>query len=99
MVPKPSDAGARSFVLLAPSEHAIPTGFESVDTDTGRYQALLADAQRLRGRIYLEDGAIDADQLIGSRHQLDIDEGSWHLLIVDADSRVRGCARYREYPN
>ena len=99
MVSKPSDAGARSFVLLAPSERAVPRRFESVDCDPGRYYDLLAQVQTLRGRIYLEDGAIERDQLIDSRHQLDIDEGSWHLLLVDGHHRVRGCARYREYKN
>jgi hypothetical protein len=87
------------LVLLAPSEQAIPSRFASVDTDPGRYHGLLADVQKLRGRVYLEDGAIEPGQLIDSRHQLDIDEGSWHLLVLDGNNRVRGCARYREYPN
>jgi len=99
MVPKPSDAGARSLIVLAPSDQAAPAQFGTVDSDPSRYYDLLAEAQRLRGRIYLEDGAIEPEQLVESRHQQDIDEGSWHLLIVDAQSRVRGCARYREYPN
>lgn len=99
MVPKPSEAGARSLVLLAPSERAVPSGFTTVDADPGRYQGLMAEMQRLRGRVYLEDGAIEPDQLVEYRHQLDIDEGSWHLLMVDGNNRVRGCARYREYPN
>ena len=99
MVPKPFDARARSFLLLAPSRRAVPSGYEMVDTDPRRHQRLMAEMQRLRGRIYLEDGAIAPDQLSGSRHQLEVDEGSWHLLIVDQHERVCGCARYREYPN
>ena len=99
MVPKPSDAGARSFLLLAPCRRAVPSGYEMVATDPSRHQRLMAEMQRLRGRVYLEDGAIALDQLSGSRHQLEVDEGSWHLLIVDSHERVRGCARYREYPN
>lgn len=99
MVPKPSEAGARSFVLLAPSERAVPARFAMVDSDSGRYQYYLDEVQRLRGRIYLEDGAIEQEQLTESRHQLDIDEDSWHLLIVDGEHRVLGCARYREHPN
>jgi hypothetical protein len=35
--------------------------------------------------------------LIDGRHFLDIDEGSWHLLVLDHKDRVSGCMRYREY--
>ena len=61
MVFKPSDAGARSFVLLAPNRRAVPARFHSVDVSPNRYQRLLGDMQRLRGRIYLEDGAIEPE--------------------------------------
>jgi hypothetical protein len=53
--------------------------------------------QKLRGRVYLEDGAIQPSQLECGRHSLGIDDDSWHLLILDADQEVRGCIRCREY--
>jgi hypothetical protein len=53
----------------------------------------------LRGNVYLRDGAIQPDDLTDGRHELDIDRGGWHLLLLDKDDRVCGCARYREYPN
>lgn len=55
--------------------------------------------QRLRGSLYLQDGAITTSQLTDGRHDLDIDYDSWHMLVLDADDRVCGCARYREYEN
>jgi len=53
--------------------------------------------QKLRGRLYLEDGAIKPEQLTDGRHRLDIDEESWHLLVLDQEDQVCGCARYREF--
>ncbi len=54
--------------------------------------------QKLRGNVYLDDGAIRSHELYNQRHRLDIDNKSWHLLIVDSVFGVCGCARYREHP-
>jgi hypothetical protein len=54
--------------------------------------------QRLRGRVYLEDGAIEAGHLTNGKHRADVDELSWHLLVVDQDDRVCGCVRHHAYP-
>ena len=53
--------------------------------------------QELRGKVYLEDGAIQPFQLENGRHRLDSDADSWHLLILDEDQQVRGCIRCREH--
>lgn len=54
--------------------------------------------QRLRGRIYLEDGAITRDELSADgRHILKTDEQSWHLLVCSAQGRVLGCTRYLQH--
>jgi hypothetical protein len=51
--------------------------------------------QRLRGRVYLEDGAIREEDLTAdSRHQMDSDAKCWHVLAIDAEERVTGCLRY-----
>jgi hypothetical protein len=92
-----SSPGSRKFVILAPSGSAVPRLFSETHTDSGRYETLFAEMQRMRGRIYLQDGAIEPEQLTDGRHQLDIDRRSWHLLVLDKDNRVSGCARYREY--
>jgi hypothetical protein len=48
--------------------------------------------------VYLEDGAITANQLTDGRHRIDADDTSWHLLVVDQDDRVCGCVRQQAYP-
>jgi len=91
--------GSRKLALLAPSAPAIPKFFNQVRVDPTRSDDLLAESQRLRGGVYLRDGAIRPDDLTDGRHELDIDHGGWHLLVLDKDDRVCGCARYREYPS
>ncbi len=84
----------RGFVLLAPPQsHSIP--FHEVVDDDSRYQRLLADAQKLRGEIYVRDGAIQPWELsTGGRHIQRADALSWHLLTVDERERVTSCIRY-----
>lgn len=91
-------SASRTLLLLAPSRRAVPAQFEGVDHNPLLHENLLAETQRFRGRIYREDGAIQPWQLTDGRHRLDIDQGSWHLLVLDQRGRVCGCARYREYP-
>jgi hypothetical protein len=56
--------------------------------------------QRLRGEIYLKDGAIQESDLTASgRHVCSSDEVSWHLLTVRADGVVLGCMRFLRHPN
>ena len=88
---------SRCLRLLAPSLSAVPRFFTQVHTSPKDYDRLLAAAQRLRGSVYLEDGAIKPHQLKDGRHYLDLDLGSWHLLVLDGEERVRGCVRCREY--
>lgn len=89
---------SRKWVLLSPSNTLVPDCFGRVTTDTTLRNKLLIAMQRLRGRVYLEDGAIEVGQLTDSRHRVDIDEGSWHLLVVGQDEQVRGCVRFHAYP-
>ena len=54
--------------------------------------------QRLRGRLYLQDGAIEPWELSpDNRHQTPADEESWHLLALSPTGQICGCARYREH--
>ena len=59
--------------------------------------ALVRQMQRLRGGIYLQDGAISPQQLTGGRHQTPEDEKSWHLLMLDRDQAVTACIWYMEH--
>lgn len=56
--------------------------------------------QRLRGGIYLADGALGRDELTSEGlHETKEDDRSWHLLMVDDRQRVTGCAWYLEHDN
>ncbi len=85
---------ARGFVLLAPPQsHLVP--FREIVDDNSRHQRLLANAQRLRGEIYVRDGAIQPWELSsGGRHIQRADALSWHLLTVDEREKVTSCIRY-----
>src|ERR1035438_5900811 len=84
----------RQFILLAPSGAPLRGLFRHVDDDAEWHQELIADMQRLRGRIYLKDGAISEKELSSSgRHIQAIDAECWHLLIVKSNGFVVGCTR------
>lgn len=90
----------RQLVLLAPSETRIPQTFRYTDVDADRHRQLLSGMQKLRGEVYLKDGAIEKHDLTeDGRHRSDADEKSWHLLAIDGKGEVCGCARYREHAN
>jgi hypothetical protein len=84
-------------VLLSPFR-PYQRGFEEVVDDPFRHQKLLADAQRLRGRIYAKDGALDERSLTrDGRHVQPSDDESWHLLTIGSDDRVQTCLRYHAH--
>ena len=86
------------LVLLTPPEALIPASFENVEVGPVRHADLLADMQRLRGRIYLRDGAVEPHHLTGDgRHQTPEDEKSWHLLMLDTRGRVDACVWYMNH--
>ena len=94
---RPFTNATRKLLLLAPSERAVPEVFRGARGDAGRHAKLLTEAQAFRGRVYLADGAIKPWQMVDGRHQAEIDEGSWHVLVLDPYGQVCGCARYKEY--
>lgn len=88
----------RQFVLLAPPQEPLRTPFQHVEWREDWHDTLLADMQRLRGRIYLEEGAIELPELSeGGRHELEEDQASWHLLLMSDSEEVLGCMRYRHH--
>jgi len=85
------------LVLLAPPD-AAPSFFRHVEIDTDRHQRLVHEMQQLRGRIYLNDGAIRPQQLSADgAHQTPEDNKSWHLLSIDGAQKVTGCAWYLQH--
>jgi hypothetical protein len=56
--------------------------------------------QRLRGKTYLEDGAIGPNDLTADgRHETPADEHAWHVLSVDSEGKVGACLRYLDERN
>ncbi|MFN7933246.1 MAG: hypothetical protein U0R19_07960 [Bryobacteraceae bacterium] len=90
---------ARQLVLLAPAGAKVPDKFRNRREDSRSHSGLLAELQRLRGRVYMEDGAIKPwDLTADKRHVQDADDASWHILVTGEDGRVSGCARYYSHP-
>ncbi len=92
-----SETPSRRFVLLAPSSARVPASFRRTETDWTGYWKLLHEMQRLRGKVYLKDGAIDESCLIDGRHRSEADVSSWHLLVMNEQDRICGCARFHEH--
>lgn len=85
---------SRQYVLLAPSQSAA-SQFDQAVVDPSRHHRLLAQAQSLRGRIYLQDGAVQpSDLLADDRHIQAADFQAWHLLTLDENETVVACIRY-----
>jgi hypothetical protein len=95
--PSPQHASG-SLMLLAPASDAVPSTFQDVDVDPRQHEHLLSQVQRLRGHVYCEDGAITPAQLTADgRHVQEADQFSWHVVSVQPDGEVTGCARYRPH--
>jgi len=86
--------GFRALCLLPPARARIPASFRNVASDPQQHERLLQQMQRLRGSVYLEDGAISTADLSDGRHQVQSDRRSWHLLLLDSAGDVCGCIRY-----
>jgi hypothetical protein len=88
----------RRLVLLPPEQCLGIRTIGRVEANRSKYAMLLARMQRLRGEVYLADGAIDPGQLTSDGRHLQVaDRESWHVLLMDGMNRVLGCARYRPH--
>src|ERR1035437_9638097 len=86
------------LLLLAPADAVIPNTLTGVEWDPQRHGDLLAELQRLRGRVYLEDGAIERSELSpDGRYVQPADERAWHLITLNGHGEICGCARYMAY--
>src|SRR2546423_7393780 len=94
------ESSCRQLVVLAPAGTDLPPSFGAVRTDSSEYRRLLRGMQRLRGAVYLREGAIDSSQLtLDGRHKTSLDRRAWHLLVLNERERVAGCARMLQHPN
>ena len=86
------------LVLLAPPDQEVADCFRNVMVDPIRHQQLVEEMQRLRGSIYVNDGAVKPEQLeAGGLHRTPEDQKSWHLLMLDGQGDVSSCAWYLEH--
>jgi len=87
----------RRNLLLAPTS-VNPGTFQTMVVDSTTHRSRLFEAQKLRGRIALHEGAVDPTQLASDgRHIQAADEHSWHLLTLDSNGAVAACMRYRPH--
>src|SRR5262249_11905898 len=85
------------IVFVAPSTAAVSDTFRHIDVDANRHERLVRDVQRMRGSIYVKDGALQPHQLTADgRHETPEDETSWHMLLLNKHQRVNACALYLE---
>lgn len=86
------------LVLVAPPHASLPDYFRNVTTDRARHEQLVREMQRLRGSVYLQDGAVQRHQLTtDGLHRTAEDERSWHLLMLNSQRKVSSCAWYMEH--
>jgi len=89
------ESADQRLVLLAPPTTVISPVFESTELNPGRHAELLTQMQRLRGSVYLQDGAVESRELTADgRHRMPEDEKSWHILMVDESGKVTACIWY-----
>lgn len=90
-----SNSGVHSILLLAPDPGAIPPIFRRVHGTAGWHATVLSEVQRMRGAVYLRDCAIKSSQLApDGRHIQPADTHGWHVVGLNRDIGVVGCARY-----
>lgn len=88
----------KRLVLVAPPDISLPGCFTNVTADRARHKKLVREMQRLRGSVYLQDGAVRRDQLTpDGLHRTPEDDRSWHLLMLNARGEVSSCAWYMEH--
>src|SRR5688572_16018553 len=54
----------QGLLILVPPSSILDTGLGHFRTDELQYSSLLRETQQLRGRVYLEDGAVDFREIL-----------------------------------
>jgi hypothetical protein len=86
------------LVVVAPKDCVPAGGFANACPDGLFRETILDEIQCLRGRVYLEDGAIAARCLDAQgRFRSELDERSWHLALLNEHMQVAGCIRLTQY--
>jgi hypothetical protein len=86
--------GDTALRLLPPRQARLPVALGHWQTSDSEQEEILGQIQRLRGAVYVQDGAIPAHALDASgRHIQEVDDRSWHSYLVDARGTISGCIR------
>ncbi|MEY4530425.1 MAG: hypothetical protein RLZZ156_1146 [Deinococcota bacterium] len=82
------------FLLLAPANARIPKVFSRVEENVQAHETWRTKLQQLRGKVFLEDGAIKESHLDEQgRHISKLDINSWHFLVMSPEEQIRGVMR------
>jgi len=88
----------KRLVLVAPPSFGASPAFRDVRVQPDEHRRLVREVQRMRGSVYLQDGAVQRHQLSAEGlHQTPEDERSWHLLFTDGDGRVTACVWFLQH--
>ena len=94
------DPARGKIVILTPGGANSPLTMQRFYSTANQYEEHLAAMQRMRGSLYLAEGALQPHQISADgRHRLAVDERSWHVLALGANDEVVGCARYMAHDN
>ena len=86
------------LVLVAPPAVVMPRAFQRARVAPDEHRRLVREVQRMRGSVYLEDGAVQRHQLSPEGlHQTPEDERSWHLLFTNDRRQVTACAWFLQH--
>jgi hypothetical protein len=90
---------ADRLVILPPPAEAVPEALKRLTVNPAQRSEMLREVQRLRGRIYVQDGAIQTHELTpDGRHETSEDDRSWHLVMLDRQhGQPSACLWYLEH--
>jgi hypothetical protein len=83
------------FKILAPTFSGVPRHFKHPRVDRRTHNDLIFGIQLLRGLALRECGQMSTQLLSDGRHFQQADFESWHVLLLNGEDRLLGCARYR----
>lgn len=88
-----------SLTLLPPERLVELPAFVRVRRSPAEYAENLRAVQQLRGRVYVDDGALTPSALASDgRHVSPLDGESWHLVVRDDGGAPCGCIRLTLHP-
>jgi hypothetical protein len=87
------------FCLLSPHYTEAAGRFPRAVLDAARHARILAELQRLRGRVYRAIDRVSASALTADgRQTCRFDELCWHLVAEDESGRTISCIRLLRHP-